>query len=388
MFKTLMLFVFLLSPSLVLAFEPTITSEDLIGKYNNGEKIKIMIVPGHDNKFSGTVFGDTKEVTINRIVAEELAKLFEKDRHYEVVRTHVGDDYASFLKSYFETYPDAIEKFRETSAKKMINLVKRGKVDSHDSLDHVTATTTVALNLYGINKWANENDVDLLIHIHFNDYGARKRSKTGEYNGFSVYVPEKQFGNALPSIEIGQSIFNSLSRIIPESNMTGESKFGGVIEDQDLIAIGANNTLIPASVLIEYSYIYEPIIQSSFNSGFFKDIARQLAYATYVGVDNYFKVDSIYKIPKSSVLPYKWLTDRKKNLKEKAKLDNFMLQFVLNLYDNYPPEGKSRSDCPITGVFGTCTELALKDFQKKYSIPATGTLGPKTREFLNTLFAK
>lgn len=359
----------------------------MIGKYNNGEKIKILVVPGHDNVSSGAVFGGVKEVELTRIVAKELASILKQDQHFEVVEAHLGDDYAPFLKTYFEN-KDAIEQFRATYIKKMNNLVKRGKIDTEDNPEHVTAASDVVFKLYAINKWANENDVDLVVHIHFNDYGSRKRSKVGEYSGFSIYVPERQYGNSLPSIDIGKRISESLNKVIYESNMPGEEKFGSVIEDQELIAIGANNTLNPAGILLEYSYIYEPIIQSSFNSGFFKDIARQLAYATYVGVDNYFKVDSIYKIPKSSVLPYKWLTDRKKNLKEKAKLDNFMLQFVLNLYDNYPPEGKSRGDCPITGVFGTCTELALKDFQKKYSIPATGTLGPKTREFLNTLFAK
>ena len=96
----------------------------------------------------------------------------------------------------------------------------------------------------------------------------------------------------------------------------------------------------------------------------------------------------MYRLNKSPVAKYRWEADRKVNLKEKPKLDNFILQSVLRSYGNYPPAGKSRDDCPITGVFGNCTELALKEFQTKYGITPTGTLGPTTRQFLNTLFSQ
>jgi len=31
-------------------------------------------------------------------------------------------------------------------------------------------TEDIALRLYGFNKWADENKVDAMVHIHFNDY--------------------------------------------------------------------------------------------------------------------------------------------------------------------------------------------------------------------------
>ena len=57
------------------------------------------------------------------------------------------------------------------------------------------------------------------------------------------------------------------------------------------------------------------------------------------------------------------------------------LQRALKLDSTVSPLGS------ITGYFGDITEKAVKDFQKKYGIRATGQVGPLTRDKLNELFS-
>ena len=55
--------------------------------------------------------------------------------------------------------------------------------------------------------------MDLVIHIHFNDYPNRKLNRVGEYSGFSIYIPEKQLPNYEKSFEIVNSVFSQLKNI-------------------------------------------------------------------------------------------------------------------------------------------------------------------------------
>jgi len=57
------------------------------------------------------------------------------------------------------------------------------------------------------------------------------------------------------------------------------------------------------------------------------------------------------------------------------------LQRALKLDSTVSPLGS------ITGYFGEITEKAVKDFQEKYGIRATGQVGPLTRDKLNELFS-
>src|SRR3989344_5472068 len=57
------------------------------------------------------------------------------------------------------------------------------------------------------------------------------------------------------------------------------------------------------------------------------------------------------------------------------------LQAYLALDSSIYPEGI------VSGTFGTLTEAAVKRFQAKYGIPATGFVGPLTRSKLNTLIS-
>ena len=358
------------------------TSEELIQKYNSGEKIRILIVPGHDDEFYGTEFGGTREVDLNRMVAKDLHSKLLSDTHFEPILAHENNDYAPFLKNYFEKEKKKIEKFRKDHVRLFKRNIRKGNIDANlDNVDHVAANSTVVERLYGINKWSNENNIDLVIHIHFNDYGGRVWGSAGEYSGFAVYVPENQFDNAAPSIAIGNKIHENLAKILFKSNTLVEALYSGIIEDQDLIAIGAFNTLKVPSVLIEYSYIYEPFI----HSGLFSRFSREVVNQTYKGLDEFFTQNANGA---RSITSYTWITNRGENLKADPMEDIYMLQLVLKAEGHYPSPGYDQITCPITGIFGSCTKEALKTFQSKNKIKATGFLGPQTREVLNKKYSK
>jgi N-acetylmuramoyl-L-alanine amidase len=149
---------------------------------------------------------------------------------------------------------------------------------------HAAAPNEMAMRLYSINKWANDNKYDLVLHIHFNDTARYNQVYPGPYTGFSVYVPHSQFGNARGSQAVGRALVEQLSRIHYPSTLPQES--GGLVEDQELIAIGAYNTLKPASVLVEYSYIYEQRVQ---NPTLRQTTLNDMAEATAVGLESFLK---------------------------------------------------------------------------------------------------
>ena len=64
---------------------------------------------------------------------------------------------------------------------------------------HLAVSEDIALRLYGFNKWANENKIDAIIHIHFNDYPRPTKWTIGKYKGFVIYIPDGQFANSKES---------------------------------------------------------------------------------------------------------------------------------------------------------------------------------------------
>lgn len=347
-------------------------------KSNKNQPIKILIVPGHDNHSKGTHFDGFDEVEFNRIVADYLYDFLKEEPAFEVMRAHENGEYTSELQEYFEEEKESIAEFRNEYKKQMDDLIKEGKVTTHSGVDHNFAASEVALRLYGINKWANEQGVDLVVHVHFNDYPGRKWNQSGKYSGFAIYVPEKQFSNARVSHQFADYIYNRLSMFWSQSDLPAERE--GVIEDQELIAIGSFNTLDAASVLIEYGYIYEGRFQEpDVSDAMFKE----LAFQTYVGIKSFFEkgIESSFA---TSLIPYKWSKDVVAEGSYSA--DILSLQAHLSLLGYYPPTGKDSTNCPLTGFLGDCTKDALQAFQEdKNILPANGFFGPKTREVLNNL---
>ncbi|MCE9548800.1 N-acetylmuramoyl-L-alanine amidase [Candidatus Nomurabacteria bacterium] len=148
---------------------------------------------------------------------------------------------------------------------------------------HNTASKDVSIILHGINKWANENEMDAVVHVHFNDYHRPNKWIIGDRKGFAVYMPEEQMVNSTTSANFAKNIFKKLKTKYTTSNYEGEK--GGLVASQSLIALGSNDTLLPTvrSVLIEYGYIYR----------FGNKTSRQKAYDTFTnltvtGIKDYF----------------------------------------------------------------------------------------------------
>ena len=123
-------------------------------------------------------------------------------------------------------------------------------------VEHNSVANNTSLRLYAINKWANENDVEIVFHIHFNDYPGRNLDQPGKYSGFSIYIPEYQLPNHITSSGLAKSLKNQLEKYFAKSDLPIESSI--LIEDQELIAVGSNASRDGISVLTEYGYIYEP----------------------------------------------------------------------------------------------------------------------------------
>lgn len=169
--------------------------------------------------------------------------------------------------------------------------------------------------------------------------------------------------------------------MFPVSNLPSEDE--GVVESQELIAIGSANTVDAASMLIEYGYIYEP----QFRVESVRSMAvKELAFQTYLGLSDFFGEASLIVGPyESTLLPY----DGKAVVKKNALANTVVLKFQAALSDKgfYPPQNYTRNDCPLSGFFGPCTKTALTSFQNEFSIRGeNGVVGAKTRAQLQKLF--
>ena len=77
---------------------------------------------------------------------------------------------------------------------------------------------------------------------------------------------------------------DEISKIEKKSNMPQEKDT--IIEDQKLIAIGNYDTLKIPSVVVEYAYIYEPVITSSSTRNIFIEKA---ASSTATAINDYIE---------------------------------------------------------------------------------------------------
>jgi len=354
------------------------TNQTLPEKYKDGKTLKILIVPGHDNENTGAIYNDKKEADLNLALAKKLEIVLKKDKQFEITVARDNTGYIKKLSDYFDNNKEKVEAFSYQKRMEMAKKISSGQIVVSEQVVHASAEPEAAYKLLAINMWADENKYDLIIHTHFNDYGSHGYS-AGEFDGYSVYVPDETLPNNEPSKTIGENIGKRLGKIWNTSNASTELKkidANGVIEDSDLIALGSNGTLSTPSVLIEYSYIYEPIISSIF----FNMSTVAMARATAMGLYDYLSV----KIKQNSTFTYNWYSNLTTSKTKKS--DVLALQYALSELGYYPPKGKGRDDCPMTGMFGTCTKTAVKNFQTAKKIQSTGNVGPITIELLNKLF--
>ncbi|MEK7170422.1 MAG: peptidoglycan-binding protein, partial [Patescibacteria group bacterium] len=297
-----------------------------------------------------------------------------------LLRSSAG--YASGFLEYIGREAGAIQAFIQGNKQTMQELVRAGSVHRVDGVIHNSAPSAIALKLYAVNRFANEHGVDIVLHIHFNDYPGRLHTRAGRYNGFSIYIPDSQFSNARASRSVAEALLAQFSKFYAESNLPIEDN--GIVPDQELIATGAYNTLDPAGVLIEYGYIYE---QRFLNAAVRAAMLKELAFQTYQGLNRFFgKYGELFQRYQTTLLPHEW--KRPFASGDGSHTSILSLQAALLFEELYPPAGESKRDCPLSGSFGPCTTLAVKGFQQKYGLPASGTVGELTRAKLNEIYSR
>lgn len=347
------------------------------------KKVRVLIVPGHEPNYGGTNFGALFERDMNVELAKNLVEFLKNNGHYDVMIARDENNWNPALLDYFKTRWESIITFYKDNKQEMVHSVATGKITQPiATVRHNKAPIDVALRLYGINKWETENDVDIAIHIHFNDYPRGDTSVPGKYSGFAMYVPQHQYANSTTTKAVAESIFKRLSKYNAVSNLSQEDD--GIIEEPDLIAIGAYNTTNSVSMLIEYGYIYEPQFT---NSAVRSTSLKDLAFQTYLGVQDFFGGGNDVSLAYDTLmLPHSWKNELSST---KGTSDEVLaLQSALLLDGVYPGSGKTKNDCPRTGKIGPCTLDAIGAFQKKYGIKGEENIvGEKTREKLNSKYS-
>ena len=355
-------------------FKDSKTPEELKVKYVEAQKgigkLRIMIVAGHDKVSHGAKFENTNEFEINAILAEKLAdKLSTRDEiDVFMVRNIAG--YNPVFLEYLENNKQEIESFVGNKKYKMENLIDTGEIHSYlDGVPHNVAMPDIIFMLYGVNKMANDIKSDIVLHIHFNDYPRKNMGEPGKYDGFTIYIPERQYSNYNVSKEVAVHIKNSLMEFVPLSSLPKES--AGITEDQELIAIGAFNTLEGAGLLMEYGYIYEPELQNEIIQENFLEL---LAQQTYDGVMAFF--DEEFENRKNMDGEYsRFSLSNIKNTLYYGTKDSeevFLLQATLREKGFYPPSGSSLRECPIIGSYGPCTAKAVSEYAKSLELNKSG----------------
>lgn len=358
-----------------LFFADDLTENELAAKYA-ARQLTVLIVPGHDNIDGGTRYKGIPEAVYTAKIGQYLYDYLSKDSNIRAILVRNENGYTKEFADYFSREKPEIWNFITQSRGRFKDLSSSGIVETAPPpVQHIRASTRTTTILYGVNKWANERGVDVVLHIHLNDYSQRK-SWEQRYDGYSIYVPDAAFPNYAPSRKIAESLARTFSRFWPESNMRLEKDT--IIEDPDLIALGSYGTLRAASVLLEYGYIYEPKFRTEI-------LLKEAAFRTYQGLLAYFKDDRKIADEFVWLAPYEW--DKPLSYGVLGNNDIAAFQSALMKLGFYPPPGTTLRDCPMSGNFKDCTREALGNFQEQYGIlDENGVLGYKTRETLNTIF--
>lgn len=356
-------------------FVQSTTSTQIQNNYVNAQsakKVRILIVPGHQPDTGGTEFNDVYERDIVVDIADALATLLSQNSRYDVIVSRTKLVWNPILQTYFDTQATEILTLVQSQKLQMQKYLAEGSILPEDEqVYHNKTAPYTALQLFGINKWASENNIDITLHLHLNDYAGRRKNKAGKYDGFTIYVPDSQYSNAEASRSIAEAIAVRLNAYHATSTLPQEDD--GVVPDQWLIATGANNTANNAALLIEYGYIYEPQFQKSSVRQMAVD---EYAYETYLGLQDFFKDPTSSRFSSVS-FPYDWSVISTENGASGPGI--FALQSALHYLGYYPPKGRSFSDCPVSGISGSCTRATVSAYQSAHGLEATGTLGPKTR---------
>jgi N-acetylmuramoyl-L-alanine amidase len=247
------------------------------------DKIRVLIVAGHEPTYGGAEYRTLKERDMTLRVSKYLSDYFRANPKFEAIVVRDEKGWNPVFSDYFKVNENATKEFYESHMAKMEHAIEAGTVTEVIGVPHNKAPEDVALHLYGVSRWADAHDIDLILNIHFNDVPRGNASMPGKYSGIAMYVPERQYTNSSTSMAIAQVVFPYLLKNNAVSTLPTES--GGIIEDQELIALGKYNTLKAPSILIEYGYIYENQFQNGVNAD---ATFKNLALETYKGIVDYF----------------------------------------------------------------------------------------------------
>lgn len=358
-----------------LFFADDITVAEINQSYHR-RQLKVLIVPGHDNIDGGTSYKGVFEASYTAKIGEYLNEYLEKDPNIDAILVRNQNGYTKEFADYFTREGGNITNFI-TRARDYFNSLRASKVVEKSSapFTHVRANRRVTTILYGLNKWANDHDVDIVLHVHLNDY-PRKSWETA-HTGYSMYIPDTSLPNHAPSKAIAEVLSDTFSRFWAKSDLRLEKDI--IIQDPDLIALGSYGTLRPASVLIEYGYIYEPRFQNDL-------LLKETAFRTYQGLVSYFGDERKVTDEFAWLFPYTWEKPISRGVLRDSDVAAF--QTALLKLGFYPPRGASIQDCPVSGNFKNCTQEALRAFQDYYGINENGEFGIETRKKFNGLFSK
>ena len=252
-------------------------------------KIKILLVPGHDDTVWGAEYGTMKEADMNLSVATRIYNILSKDKRFEVHITRDSGGYTKEFADYYAQHLDDVIAFEKDAKATMQTNVADGSFVQKEGVPHHVVSSDVALRLYSFNKWADDNKMDAVINVHFDDYVRPNVWTIGKYTGFTVYFPDGQLANNFGSGQLAADIFTQMKKNYHTSTYPPE--LGGLIPDQKLIAMGSNGTLDASvrAVLIEYGYIYEKKFRTkSTRLAAYDDMALRTAN----GIKNYFFLKS------------------------------------------------------------------------------------------------
>ncbi len=255
------------------------------GEASAATPVKILIVPGHDNEVWGAQYGNVKEAAMNLAVGTRLYDILKADGRFEVYVTRDKDGYVETFANYFKNERENIIQFKDNAKKTTQAQIASGNFTPIDGVPHNKVNEDTSVILYGINKWANENKMDAIIHIHVNDEARKTIWKVGKFTGFSVYTPGSELVNWWESGQLAANIFLKLKE--KYSTSTYKPEQNGLVPDMSLIAMGSNRTLDKnvRTVLIEYGYISQKLFRN-YNTR--HKAYNDMAKLTASGIKNYF----------------------------------------------------------------------------------------------------
>src|SRR3989338_6688405 len=108
--------------------KPEIMKQTIALAGANDRKLRILVVPGHDNEFIGTQYKGVKEANMTLPLGKELARLLSEEDKFEVILSRDDNGYMPELAYYFREQKEQILDFVASKKQIMNDLETAGKV--------------------------------------------------------------------------------------------------------------------------------------------------------------------------------------------------------------------------------------------------------------------